>query len=37
MRIAWLILDVSKFFSKIGNYFYTKHVKRIRNRQEGRL
>jgi len=37
MTLTWLLLYISKIFTKIGNYFYRKHVKRIHNRQEGRL
>lgn len=31
--MIWVWLNISKFFSKIGNYFYTKHVKTLRKKQ----
>lgn len=37
MKLTGLLLEISKIFNNIGNYFYRKHVKRIRNKQRGRL
>ena len=28
--MMWFWLSLSKFFSKIGNYFYMKHVSSLR-------
>ena len=31
--MMWTWLRISKFFNKIGNYFYHKHVKSLRKKQ----
>ena len=31
---VWILLSISKFFNNIGNYFYMKHVKLIKERND---
>ena len=31
--MMWFYLSISKFFNKIGNYFYYLHVKELRIKQ----
>ena len=31
--MMWFYLSISKFFNKIGNYFYYLHVKELRVKQ----
>ena len=30
----WVYLNISKFFSKLSNYFYKRHVRIIKNEQQ---
>jgi len=32
--MMWFYLSISKFFNKIGNYFYYLHVKELRIKQK---
>ena len=33
MKLFWAYLFISKFFTKIGNFFYHKHVSTLKKKQ----